>query len=153
FVYVLWMSFDYVVPFLKGPAILALAVTVSLGTLLFIPLMGSGLHNHPLRFHGIAVVIPIAVYFIDWALKNTHYFPEMKEKWDFVQTFDLAVVFGTASTFFICWFLEHGQGFLLSSGFAGGAITFQLIMANLLFDPTIYRIELPSGQKFSVAST
>jgi hypothetical protein len=148
FVYVVWMSFDFVVPILKGPAILAFIITLLLGFLLLIPFIGPGLNRHPFEFHLVAVAIPVFVFIIDWRFEKTGYFPEMKEKWEFVRTFDLGVIFGTLSTFFICWVLENGQGLQLSSGFAGGAITFQLIMANLLFDPAIYRIELPAGERY-----
>jgi hypothetical protein len=70
-----------------------------------------------------------------------------EEKWKYIQTFDLGIILGTVSIIILGWFVEKGQGAWTSSGFAGGAITFQLIMANLLFDPALYRIEVPAGER------
>jgi hypothetical protein len=90
------------------------------------------------------------VYGIDYSFKRAGYFPELLEKWKYIQTFDLGIILGTVSIVILGWFVEKGQGLWglwVSSGFAGGAITFQLIMANLLFDPALYRIEVPAGER------
>jgi len=146
FLYVFSKSFDYPVPALKAPAWFALLVTAFLLILLFIPRFGL-LRHHPWLFQLIAILIPILVYGIDYSFKRAGYFPELVTQGKYIQTFDLGIIFGTVSIVILGRFVEKGQGLWASSGFVSGAITFQLIMANLLFDPALYRIKVPAGER------
>lgn len=144
-VYIFSKSFDIKVPRLKTPALLALLVAVLLLVLLSFGLLY--IHARPLAFHLIAVVTTILMYLMDWGFKHTTYFPKLNDAWGFVNTFDLSIIAGTAGTVVLSHFIEKSQGPMMASGFAGGAIAFQLIIANLVFDPALYRIQSHSASK------
>jgi hypothetical protein len=144
-VYIFSKSFDIRVPRLKTPALLALLIAVLLLGLLSFGLLY--IHIHPLVFHSIAVATTIFMYLMDRGFKHTTYFPKLDEAWTSVNTFDLSLIAGTAGTVVLAHFIEKSQGPMLASGFAGGAIAFQLIIANLVFDPALYRIQGHSAYK------
>lgn len=93
---------------------------------------------------GTTIIVPLAVFIIDWRLKETGYYPIMEMEWDFVSLFDAGVLTGVVTVNLLKKVIK------LPAGFVGGAAAFQLIVANILFDPIPYIIPSDEESKFLI---
>lgn len=134
-------SFDKRVPELK-PVIafcslgfLALIVLVAFG-------LGSGmLHNWPtFVFHLLAIAISIYIFEMDYLLKKSGYFPLVTNSWNFVFEFDIGIIIAVVLVVIFGHLIEGIHGKFVAAGFIGGATAFQLLIANVLFNPIYYEI-------------
>lgn len=107
-----------------------------------------GTYFVPHGYLGLLEWSPIAlvfgVYRFDrWLIeKNSNHFHKLCKSRDFVMSFDLGILIGLVVTFVISKIMGYvvdENAFVL--GFGSGATAFQLIIANLIFDPCLYDFE------------
>ncbi|MBI4684466.1 MAG: hypothetical protein HY755_04640 [Nitrospirae bacterium] len=140
--HITYNSFDKLVPALKpviafcGLGFLALIVLVAFG-------LGSGmLQNWPtFVFNLLAIAISIYIFVMDYLLKKSGYFPLVTDSWNFVFEFDIGIIIAVVLVVIFGHIIEGFHGKFVAAGFIGGATAFQLLIANVLFNPIYYEIK------------
>lgn len=139
---IIYNSFDKRVPNLKtvvaycGIGFVGLLVLIVFG-------LGSGMLQKwdTLSFHTLAIGISLYIFFMDYLLMKSNYFPQIANNWDSIFEFDLGVVAAIVSVVLFGHFIGTIHGKPIEAGFIGGATSFQLLIANVLFNPLYYKIE------------
>lgn len=100
--------------------------------------------NNPINFiYYWALLLPLLVLIEDILLKKTQHYPLMEIEWTYIKLFDGGILFATAFIFVISLLLED----YFPDAFSGGALAFELILANVLFDPIVYTFLPPEKKK------
>ena len=139
FWYVVVTSLSRDARFLINPILAAGVGTLFLFGLLFSPAV-LGMDRDPTVYHLLALLIALSVLIIDYLIMRTGFFKAMERQWKSVRNFDCGIVLGTMAILIIGHFIRECGGPLLSAGFTGGGVAFQLLMSNLLFDPELYKM-------------
>ena len=87
-------------------------------------------------FYILPLVVAIIVFFNDWVLSDAGLKGLQDKKWI---SFDIAVITGILAVLILQKSIGSAVPDELVYGFGGGGAAFQLIMANVVFDPDSYQ--------------
>ncbi|MCG2709947.1 MAG: hypothetical protein Q8N12_02765 [Thermodesulfovibrionales bacterium] len=91
-------------------------------------------------FNLLAIAISIYILVMDYLLKESGYFPLVTNSWNFVFEFDIGIIIAVVLVVIFGHLIEGIHGKFVAAGFIGGATVFQLLIANILFNPIYYEI-------------
>ncbi len=95
-----------------------------------------------LEFSPIVIVLIILLFDLYFLKKNNQeYFPRLHQSRAFVLNFDFGIFGSLALTYTVSLTMKNTFGNEFTQGFISGATAFQLIIANLIFDPCLYKFE------------
>lgn len=119
---------------------------LSVLTLLYPWLEFINLNADPLTFQVASIIVAGSILMTDIQLKESGCFPKLEDQWQSVWVFDMSILIGIIVVIGMCALFESSYGTRTAGGFSGGAITFQIILANLVFDPELYEPRFPDRE-------